>query len=138
VVDTGSSNTWSISSGYTCLAGDSCHLGDPIQVDDNFELIQESTFYTSYVDGSSGTGALFNTSVQIAGITVPEQTIGLVKSVGEFEKISEGLPVYQWIDLSSMFWCPSLSAENTYMEGSPSLGRNHDEPGRCEMFVLWS
>ncbi|KAK5467108.1 hypothetical protein LTS15_000078 [Exophiala xenobiotica] len=59
----------------------SCHLGDPIQGDDNFELIQESTFYTSYVDGSSRTGALLNTSQQIAGITVPEQTIGLVKSV---------------------------------------------------------
>ena len=81
LVDTGSSNTWSIVAGYTCEEGSDCAFGNAIEVNDTFKIIQGSSFTTSYVDGTHGSGVLANTSVQFAGVEVPTQTIGLVNSV---------------------------------------------------------
>lgn len=80
-VDTGSSNTWAVSEGYTCKSGYACDYGTAIEIDDAFEIIEGESFTTDYVDGSGGTGILVNTSVTVDGITVPAQTIGLVNSV---------------------------------------------------------
>lgn len=86
-LDTGSSNTWAISEGYTCVAGYACNMGNAIAVDNEFTIFEDVTFYTNYTDTSNAAGILAKTSVAFGGITVSEQTIGLVDSVSLKNKI---------------------------------------------------
>ncbi|KAH0841095.1 hypothetical protein AYO21_06588 [Fonsecaea monophora] len=82
LVDTGSSDTWAVTTGFDCDPQFDCAFGDAITVNKAFELYTDAEFLINYVDGSYASGPLANTSVDIAGITVEEQTIGLATKVG--------------------------------------------------------
>ncbi|OAP59491.1 hypothetical protein AYL99_06789 [Fonsecaea erecta] len=82
LVDTGSSDTWAVKAGFDCDPGFRCDFGDAITVDKAFELLPDAEFVINYLDTSYASGPLANTSVEIAGLTVPEQTIGLADELG--------------------------------------------------------
>ncbi|OAP55540.1 hypothetical protein AYL99_10513 [Fonsecaea erecta] len=79
-VDTGSSNIWAIEKGYICQPGWSCDYGTGIQLNSNFEQLPDETFVTGYADTQGASGIMVNTSVEVAGILIPEQRVGLATS----------------------------------------------------------
>ena len=85
-IDTGSSNTWSIVDGWSCVQGFACDFGPSISVDDSFTVYSNVTFFTNYFDKTSATGALGSTTVEVAGVTVNNQDVGLVNSVSLFNE----------------------------------------------------
>jgi hypothetical protein len=87
IIDTGSSDTWFVTTGFTCLnytdgttvSEADCAFGSPITVPANFVAIKNEHLNITY-----GTGAEYifelpgNTSFTIGGIRIPAQEINLV------------------------------------------------------------
>jgi Eukaryotic aspartyl protease len=85
IVDTGSSDTWVIESGFDCVdvqtsepePEDYCAFGPTYTVDDTFVQIPGENFNITYGDGEFLTGILGWQNVTLAGLTV-NQTVPLV------------------------------------------------------------
>ena len=100
VVDTGSSDTWVVQNGYQCSepsSGDiaptsTCNFGPTYQKSSSFNQIPNENFHQAYTDGESLSGILGTESVTVAGITVPNQEIGVVNSAAyNGDGVSSGL-----------------------------------------------
>ncbi|KAF7863925.1 hypothetical protein EAF04_006890 [Stromatinia cepivora] len=88
VVDTGSSDTWVIETGFTCIDNTgknatqaSCRFGSTFTRDSEFKAIPGLEFNIAYQDGENLTGIVGSQPVTFAGIDVTT-TVGLVDSAG--------------------------------------------------------
>lgn len=86
ILDTGSSDTWLIQSGFTCLdANDqqqpdsTCNFGPPFTGTYNDGQINDKNFNISYGDGEFVSGTVGYEDVTLAGITVSKQEVGRTK-----------------------------------------------------------
>ncbi|KAI4237919.1 MAG: hypothetical protein LQ349_001486 [Xanthoria aureola] len=86
IVDTGSSDTWAVQSGYRCVRGSpeinlpeaQCGFGAPVTLSPTFKQIPGQNFKIAYADGEELTGTVGTETVTLAGITVKNQEIGIV------------------------------------------------------------
>jgi len=84
IVDTGSSDTWLIQSGFKCVNANNapqsegaCNFGPPYPGNFGYAEIPGVNFNISYGDGEFVTGNFGNIDITVAGITVPGQTAAL-------------------------------------------------------------
>jgi hypothetical protein len=80
ILDTGSSDTWLIQSGFTCTdssgatqPASSCQFGPTYN--GTYTVIPDENFSISYGDGEFVTGTIGTQDITVAGITVPKQTV---------------------------------------------------------------
>ncbi|KAL8682595.1 MAG: hypothetical protein Q9186_001368 [Xanthomendoza sp. 1 TL-2023] len=91
VVDTGSSDTWAVQTGFQCTQGRqsptsseiivpeaSCGFGTLVTTSPTFRQIPNQSFKVEYGDGEQLTGILGTEDVTLAGITVKSQEVGIV------------------------------------------------------------
>jgi hypothetical protein len=81
IVDTGSSNTWVALAGFECEDGWPCAFGATVEIDASFKTIEGEHMNITYYDGSYINAIVGNDIVTIAGVTVPEQTVGFATLV---------------------------------------------------------
>jgi len=94
LVDTGSSHTWITPPNNTCfnsLAGTSCQFPTHLSVPKSEKWL--APFFSGYMDGSNVTGGLIQRPLSIAGITIPDQIIGLASKafIGRTDGSMDGL-----------------------------------------------
>jgi len=99
IVDTGSSDTWIIESGFKCvnisdsspLTEADCDFGPTYNVTDTFTQIPDENFNITYGDGEFLTGIIGTEEVTLAGLTV-KQTVALVNyAAWEGDGVTSGL-----------------------------------------------
>ncbi|KAL8819645.1 MAG: hypothetical protein Q9223_001965 [Gallowayella weberi] len=91
VVDTGSSDTWAVQTGFQCTTGrqtptsseiivpeERCGFGTPVTTSATFKQIPNQSFKVAYTDGEQLTGIVGTEDVTLAGITVKSQEVGIV------------------------------------------------------------
>ncbi|KAL8716451.1 MAG: hypothetical protein Q9220_000358 [cf. Caloplaca sp. 1 TL-2023] len=86
IVDTGSSDTWLVQTGFQCVDVQSlitypeaeCAFGPTYTPSSTFSQIPGENFQIKYGDGESLTGILGTEDVTLAGITVRNQEVGIV------------------------------------------------------------
>ncbi|KAL8733212.1 MAG: hypothetical protein Q9166_002229 [cf. Caloplaca sp. 2 TL-2023] len=88
IVDTGSSDTWAVQSGFQCVQGRrpaeitvpeaECEFGHLITTSPTFKQIPGQNFKVGYADGEELTGIVGTEDVTLAGITVKNQEVGIV------------------------------------------------------------
>lgn len=86
VVDTGSADTWLPKKNFQCsqvqtgdfLPRDRCGLADTYTQSSTFRPVNNQNFHIEYNDGEELTGTFGIETVEVAGITVKNQQIGLV------------------------------------------------------------
>ncbi len=87
IVDTGSSDTWLIESGFRCVNASgitqnasACGFGATYPNSFGANKIQNTNFNISYGDGEFVTGDFGTADITLAGITVPQQTVSVSTS----------------------------------------------------------
>ncbi|KAL8771667.1 MAG: hypothetical protein Q9203_006189 [Teloschistes exilis] len=88
VVDTGSSDTWLVESGFRCatvqgripIPEETCHFGPLFSTSPTFKQIPGENFNILYADGETLSGIVGTEDVTLAGITVKDQEVALVDS----------------------------------------------------------
>jgi hypothetical protein len=82
VVDTGSSDTWLVKTGFACSKGTqaACKFGATYNESSTFQPIDNENFQLSYTDGEYLFGAYGKEKVTVAGVTVNDQQIAAVQS----------------------------------------------------------
>ncbi|RAK97350.1 acid protease [Aspergillus ibericus CBS 121593] len=112
IVDTGSSDTWVVEKGFTCIDLDtgrttsesSCDFGSTWTVESSFKEIQGEEFAIEYGDGEYLYGVLGNESVTLAGITVDSTTIAVVNEAAwEGDGTTSGLTGLAYPALTSAY-----------------------------------
>lgn len=113
VVDTGSSDTWLIQSGFQCasvgrrptaLPESACEFGPPYTISSTFEQVQGENFNISYSDGETLTGIVGTEHVTLGGITVKNQEVGLVNyAAWTGDASSSGLIGLAFPNITSVF-----------------------------------
>jgi hypothetical protein len=100
VLDTGSSDTWLVGADYECIdffnrrlvADAECKFGPLYKASKTFKRIPNQHFNISYADGEFLNGIMGREDVTLAGMTVPQQIVGVVDYaawMGDFQ--SSGL-----------------------------------------------
>ena len=121
VVDTGSSDTWLVSSGFTCvnqttnatLEEADCLFGPYYTTDTSFTQIPDENFNISYADGEYLNGIVGYDSVTLAGLTVPKQEVGVVNlAAWSGDGVSSGLVGLAFPTLTSAYPGTNESADN--------------------------
>jgi hypothetical protein len=90
VIDTGSSDTWLVNSQYTCvdpidssvLPESNCGFGPTYSMSSTAALISDRNFNISYADGERLNGDMITEDLTFGGITIQNQTMGLVTEAG--------------------------------------------------------
>lgn len=88
IVDTGSSDTWVVESGFECIDFETgkktteseCEFGPTYSTDSTFVETADENFNIEYGDGESLTGIIGTETVTLGGIEVKGQTIAVVTS----------------------------------------------------------
>ena len=88
IVDTGSSDTWVVESGFECLNFETgkktteseCAFGPTYSTDSTFVETADENFSIEYGDGESLTGIIGTETVTLAGVEITGQTIAVVTS----------------------------------------------------------
>lgn len=81
VVDTGSSDTWLVKTGFTCSkTGADCEFGPTYTESSTFQAIANENYEQTYTDGEYLFGAYGKEQVTVAGVTVKEQQIAAIQS----------------------------------------------------------
>jgi len=100
VIDTGSSDTWVVGSKFQCLDVSShntipqkqCAFGSTWNIANDFKVTPNENFNITYGDGETLTGIVGTERVTLAGLTVPDQTIGVVNRAAWYgDGLSSGL-----------------------------------------------
>ncbi|TIA10591.1 acid protease [Aureobasidium pullulans] len=100
VIDTGSSDTWLINSAFTCvdptdsatIPEEDCAFGPTYSLTSTASQIDNRNFNISYADGERLNGRMITEDLTFAGITVENQTMGLVTEAGWYgDGASSGL-----------------------------------------------
>lgn len=112
IIDTGSSDTWLVESGYTCvdyatnatIPEAQCGFGAPVPRSSSFSQIADENFNISYADGEYLNGIVGIDTVQFAGIQVPKQEVALAYLAGWYgDGISSGLLGLAFPSITSAF-----------------------------------
>jgi Eukaryotic aspartyl protease len=88
-LDTGSSDLWLAQTGYTCYekstneptTSSMCNMGPTYNPDGSFTHIPNENFLIRYTEGTFAAGIVGYDSVTLAGLTVPQQELGLAQEV---------------------------------------------------------
>ena|ERR1700728_1918803 len=80
-IDTGSSEFWVASTGYTCVADHDCDMQSTYTPDDTFTQIPDQNCNSTYEDGTFVNGILGYSPVIFAGISIPAQEICVAQQV---------------------------------------------------------
>ena len=86
IVDTGSSDTWVVESGFECIdlstgaktTASVCEFGPTYTIDSTFVTTANENFNIEYGDGEYLTGIIGTETVTLAGIEVTDQTVAVV------------------------------------------------------------
>ncbi|KAI4189755.1 MAG: hypothetical protein L6R41_001238 [Letrouitia leprolyta] len=131
VVDTGSSDTWLIKTGFQCvtqgrrpisLPEDACDFGPAYNTTPTFKQIPGENFNISYADGELLTGIVGTEDVTLGGITVHGQKVGLVNHAAwNGDNSSSGLIGLAFPGITSVFngTDPSMDSESNSVDYSP-------------------
>jgi len=112
VIDTGSSDTWLINNEYTCvnprnssvIDESNCGFGPTYSVTATAEQIDNRNFNISYADGERLNGQMITEDLTFAGITVENQTMGLVTYAGWYgDNVSSGLVGLAYASLTNQY-----------------------------------
>ncbi|KAI6839594.1 acid protease [Hortaea werneckii] len=114
VIDSGSSDPWVVHKEFTCLnyftglVQDDylCYFGQPLDQDlsETFNLLPNQNFNISYADGEYLNGDMATETFTMGGITVPQQTFGLVDYAAWFgDGYSSGLIGFAYRTLTSAY-----------------------------------
>ncbi|KAI5242473.1 acid protease [Aureobasidium subglaciale] len=112
VIDTGSSDTWLVNSQFTCvnpansvvIAESECAFGPTYTLTSTAERIPSRNFNISYADGERLNGQMITEDLTFAGITVENQTMGLVTTAGWFgDGVSSGLLGLAYATLTNQY-----------------------------------
>jgi len=112
VIDTGSSDTWLINNEYTCvnprnssvIDESNCGFGPTYSVTATAEQIDNRNFNISYADGERLNGQMITEDLTFAGITVDNQTMGLVTYAGWYgDDVSSGLVGLAYASLTNQY-----------------------------------
>lgn len=90
VLDTGSSDSWLVETGFTCVNSTSnatipeaeCYFGEPMPRQSSFKMIEDENFNVSYADGEYLPGDLGYEEITIAGIKIARQEVALTFLAG--------------------------------------------------------
>ena len=100
IVDTGSSDTWIVGTGFQCedffsganVTESECAFGATYDTSSSFELIPNEYFNIIYGDGEVLTGTVGRETVTVAGITVQNQQVAIVETAAWVgDGVSSGL-----------------------------------------------
>jgi hypothetical protein len=120
VIDTGSSDTWLVNNEYTCvnpknssvLDEPQCGFGPTYSVTATAEQINNRNFNISYADGERLNGQMITEDLTFAGITVENQTMGLVTYAGWYgDGVSSGLVGLAYASLTNQYAGNNPSAD---------------------------
>jgi hypothetical protein len=120
VIDTGSSDTWLINNEYTCvdptdssvIDESQCGFGPTYSVSATAKQIDNRNFNISYADGERLNGQMITEDLTFAGITVENQTMGLVTYAGWYgDDISSGLVGMAYASLTNQYSGSNPSAD---------------------------
>ncbi|KAI4237823.1 MAG: hypothetical protein L6R40_005848 [Gallowayella cf. fulva] len=114
VVDTGSSDTWAVQTGFKCVQGRraseitvpeaQCGFGTTVTTSPTFRQIANQSLSLSYNDGEELSGVVGTEDVTLGGITVKGQEVGLVNHAYWFgDNSSSGLIGLAFPALTSAF-----------------------------------
>ena len=147
IIDTGSSDTWLIRSGFQCfdpstnaLSPESdCDFGPSYTPSSTFKQIPNENFNVSYGDGSFVTGIVGLDDVTLAGITVKDQEVGVVDSAGfSADGIQSGLIGLAFPSLTSAFSGTDGSHDGVHnqVEYNPLFTNMYTKGGVAPMFSV--
>lgn len=128
IVDTGSSDTWLVESGFTCvnqtdnstLTEADCYFGSSgYTPDSSFVRIPDENFNISYGDGEYLNGILGYDVVTFAGIAVSKQEVALANlAAWDGDGITSGLVGLAFPAITSAFAGTNASADNLLVDGT--------------------
>ncbi|MCJ1224429.1 hypothetical protein MMC12_001074 [Toensbergia leucococca] len=130
ILDTGSSDTWLVETGFTCVNQTSgaleteaeCMFGPTYTVPSTFKDIPNENFNITYGDGEFLTGKFGFEAVTLAGITVPKQQVAVVNfAAWDGDDVSSGLVGLAYPAITSEFSGdnPTLDTEAKQIEYNP-------------------
>jgi len=120
VADTGSSDTWLATTGFTCvnqtdnatLTEADCYFG-PLFNSAGIMDIADENFNITYGDGEYLNGYLAYDAVTLAGVTVPKQEVAVVNlAAWDGDGISSGLVGLAFPNITSAYFGTNISADN--------------------------
>jgi hypothetical protein len=99
IIDTGSSDTWVVESGFTCTSLSTgqktteaaCDFGPVYTKDSSFSQISGETFSIEYGDGETLTGIFGTDEVTVAGIKVDQQVALVTSAEWQGDSTTSGL-----------------------------------------------
>jgi Eukaryotic aspartyl protease len=99
VLDTGSADTWLAGEGFNCVAmsgaavaSSSCKFAKPYHYSSTWVEDKDQRFSTKYADGETLQGVIGRDIVSLGGISVSNQTLGIVKTATwKGDGVSSGL-----------------------------------------------
>ncbi|KAJ4387873.1 hypothetical protein N0V93_008476 [Gnomoniopsis smithogilvyi] len=131
IVDSGSSDTWLVQAGFTCVDIDGnlqteadCFFGPPFNGTFNEGSIADENFNIEYGDGEFLTGVMGYETVTLAGITVEHQEVALVNYSYWFgDSVTSGLLGLAYPLLTSAYegTDPSADTSETQVEYNPII-----------------
>ena len=138
VVDTGSSDTWLVETGFQCVdqysnatePEDYCMFGSTYDVSETFRAISDENFNITYGDGEFLTGIFGLETVTLAGITVDGQQVAIVKSAAwDGDGISSGLLGLAFPSLTSAYadTDPNADSDSNQIEYNPIFTNMYQE-----------
>ncbi|KAK2601449.1 hypothetical protein N8I77_010898 [Diaporthe amygdali] len=131
IVDTGSSDTWLVQAGFTCVDVDGnvqpeadCYFGPVFNGTFDEGSIKDENFNIEYGDGEFLTGVLGYENVTVAGLTVDHQEVALVNYSYWFgDSVTSGLMGLAYPLLTSAYQGTNTSADSlsTQVEYDPII-----------------
>ncbi|KKY24102.1 putative aspartic-type [Phaeomoniella chlamydospora] len=121
IVDTGSSDTWLVEAGFTCVDPETnatiteaeCYFGAYYYPDSTVQFITDENFNITYADGEYLNGYMAYETVTLANITVTNQEVGIVNLAGwNGDGISSGLIGLAYPDLTSAYAGTNATADS--------------------------
>lgn len=120
VIDTGSSDTWLVSSQFTCvdphdsavIDESECAFGSTYSLSSTAKQIPNRNFNISYADGERLNGEMITEDLTFAGLTLKNQTMGLVTVAGwHGDGTSSGLVGLAYASLTNQYSGSNPSAD---------------------------
>lgn len=147
IVDTGSSDTWLVETGFQCVDQYSnaaipekyCTFGPTYNITETFRPILYENFNITYGDGEYLTGTFGLEKVALAGITVDSQQIAIVNSAAwNGDGISSGLLGLAFPSLTSAYLGtnPNVDNESNQIEYFPIFTNMYEQGNVPPLFSL--
>lgn len=147
IVDTGSSDTWLVETGFQCVDQYSgvtepeyyCMFGPTYDISETFRAISNENFNITYGDGEYLTGTFGLETIAVGGITVNSQQIAVVNSAAwNGDGISSGLLGLAFPSITSAYLGtnPEVDSESNQIEYNPIFTNMYEEGSIPPLFSL--